>query len=132
MPYTFLEDLTIADVAFEATGKTLEELFASAGEAVTATMVKDLTTVRQDVQKKISLHSSSAEMLLFDFLQELVYLKDAELLLFSRFDVRIDDTNGDYTLTATLFGDMLDQKRQEHLVDVKAVTMHRFELAKTR
>ena len=45
MPYKYLEDVSIADVAFEATGRTLDDMFESAGLAVTNVMVKDGVTV---------------------------------------------------------------------------------------
>lgn len=130
MPYKFVDGLTVADVAFDATGSTLSEMFASAGEAVTAVMVKDIKTVKQKIKKEITLQNEKIDMLLFNFLEELVFLKDAELLLFSRFDVKIKEENG-YTLNAVVHGDKLDAKRQEHLVDVKAVTLHKFEAKKT-
>ncbi len=131
MPYEFLEDLTLADTAFVATGRSIEEMFSSAGEAVTATMIKDLKTVKQSIKKEIEITCDNVEELLFKFLEELIFLKDAELLIFSRFDVKIKKIKEKVSLTAMLYGDNLDAKRQEHLVDVKAVTMHMFEVKKT-
>ena len=65
--------------------------------------------------------------LLFNFLQELVYYKDAEQLLLVVAQVEIARHAGRYRLTATTRGEQLDPAR--HLrVDVKAVTLHRFRL----
>ena len=131
MPYEFLEDLAIADVAFEATGKTIEELFESAALAVNNTQVKDLKSVKQKISKEIKVESDSIEMLLFNFLQELIFLKDTELLLFSKFDIKI--TQGKkYKLKSKAYGEKLDMKKHELLVDVKAVSLHNFKVEETK
>ncbi len=128
MSYKFLSDVSIADVAFLAEGKTIEELFISSGLAVTNTMVRDLISVKPKVKKKLSLESDTIEMLLFNFLQEFVYWKDTKHLLFSKIDVRIKEKEGKFFLTTVLCGEKLDMKKHELLVDVKAVTMHLFEV----
>ena len=84
--YRFLEHT--ADAMFEAFGKTLEELFSNAALAVEEIQVK-LSTVGQEEKKVVTAEEEKIDMLLFDFLQELIYLKDAEQLLFSRFSVSI-------------------------------------------
>lgn len=130
MSYRFVEDVAIADVAFEATGKTLEDMFESAALAVTNTMVKDLDSVRHKVTKIISVKADSIEMLLFNFLQEIIFHKDANLLLFSRFDINIDDKK--LSLRAKASGEKLDMKKHELLVDVKAVSLHNYKVEKTK
>jgi len=130
MPYRFFKDIAIADVAFEATGKTLEEVLESAGLAVTNTMVKDLGSVKRKVKKRISVKSDSEEMLLFNFLQEIVFLKDSKKLLFSKFAVRVK--RKPLHLSCVAEGEKLSMKKHELLVDVKAVTFHRFEVEETK
>lgn len=129
MTWKFVEGITVADVAFEARGKNANELFESAAEAVTATMVKEIGSVKHKIIKKINLQSSSIEQLLHDFLEELVFLKDAERLLFSKYEVKVDE--GKSELAAAVYGDELDMRKHELLVDVKAVTWHAFEVKKT-
>lgn len=130
MSYKYLEDVSIADVAFVAEGKTLDEMFESAGLAVTNTMVKDLNSVKPKVKKTIKLKADNVEKLLFNFLQEFVYWKDKSLLLFSKINVKVNEKEGAYSLSASLAGDKLDMKKHELLVDVKAVTWHLFEVKK--
>ena len=132
MPYKFLEDIAIADVAFEASGKNLEKLFESAGLAVTNTMVKDLKSVKQKVTKNIEVKSDTIEMLLFNFLQEIIFYKDAELLLFNKFDIKIVSENKKWKLKAKTSGEKLNMKKHELLVDVKAVSLHNFKVEKNR
>ena len=52
MPFKFIEDIAIADVAFEATGKNLDELFKSAAQAVIESMANP-KTVKPVISKKI-------------------------------------------------------------------------------
>lgn len=132
MHYMYLEDISIADVAFEATGKTLGEMFESAGLAVTNTMVKDLKSVKPKVRKTIKLENNDVEKLLFNFLQEFVYWKDKDMLLFSKIKVRIKEQNGNYSLVAELSGDKINAEKHEMLVDVKAVTWHLFSVKKDK
>lgn len=132
MPYEFLEDLAIADVAFEATGKTVEELFESSALAVTNTMVKDLESVKQKVTKDIKVTADNVEMLLFNFLQEIIFYKDAELLLLNKFDIKIANENKKWKLVAKTSGEKLNMKKHELLVDVKAVSLHNFKVEENK
>jgi SHS2 domain-containing protein len=131
MPYVFLEDVAIADIAFKAWGEDLQELFISAADAVMGAMIEDLATIQPREQRSIQLANDALEMLLFDFLQELVYYKDAESLLLRVQEVQV--TRGDElcTLRATVAGETLDPARHQQRADVKAVTLHRFSLEQT-
>ncbi|HLC59445.1 MAG TPA: archease, partial [archaeon] len=73
MTYKFIEDLSLADVAFIASGKTLNEMLKSAALAVTNTMVKDLKSVKSKVEKNFVIEAKDAENLLFKFLQEIIF-----------------------------------------------------------
>lgn len=127
--YRFLEHT--ADAMFEAFGKTLEELFAHAALAVEEIQVK-LSTVGQKEKRILTVEGEKIDMLLFDFLQELIYLKDAEQLLFSRFSVSILNKNEKYRLTATCFGEKINPAKHELDRDAKAITLHHFEVEKEK
>ncbi len=129
MPYKFIEGVAIADVAFEATGETIEEMFASAGAAMMNTQVKDLDSISAIVKMEFTLEKKDLESLLHAFLQELIYYKDADLLLFKEYKLRIEKSPGGYSLAATLMGELINQKKHELLVDVKAVSWHMFKVA---
>jgi SHS2 domain-containing protein len=129
MPYRFIEGLTVADVAFEATGATLEALFTSAGLAMTATEVGNPESVRKEERRAFDLTSKAVDLLLYNFLQELIYFKDVDQLLFGGFDLSIQkETEGRYRLQGSGQGEPIDPGRHLMLVEVKAVTMHRFEV----
>ncbi len=131
MSYRFLEDVSIADVAFEARGKTLAELFSNAARAVTNTMVKDVEAVEPRVAKNFVLEDDDPELLLYHFLQELVFYKDAELLLFSGYELDIGQENGKWRLNATVRGEEISREKHELAADVKAVSLHNFKVRKT-
>lgn len=126
MPYRFIEDVSVADVAFEAVGRDLPELLASAAEAVTATMVRDVDSVAPREERVLRVEAPDAEHLLHKLLEEVVYLKDAQQLLLGRFEVRVREAPGKLLADATARGEPLDPARHEQVVDVKAVTWHRF------
>ncbi|RPI25288.1 MAG: archease [Acidobacteria bacterium] len=126
MPYQFLEDVATADIAFEATGETLEEVFTASAEATLNVMIEDLETVRPAEERAISLTDTSLEMLLFNFLQEIIFYKDAEQLLLRVADCRIEGGGDEFRATARGLGERLDPSRHAQRVDVKAVTLHQF------
>jgi SHS2 domain-containing protein len=126
MTYKILDEAT-ADVAFEATGASLEEICVSSAEATSSIMV-DLETLEEKEEKTFSVEAETPEKLLFTFLNEIVYIKDAELLVFKSYEVKITEEDGKYKLVCAAKGDKLDHEKQTHGVDVKAVTYHKFEV----
>ncbi|GAM09560.1 protein archease [Geobacter sp. OR-1] len=131
MPYRFLEKVATADVAFEAWGSTIEEMFVEAAEATLNVMVADLSAISRREKITLVLENDSIEMLLFDFLGELVYLKDAQRLLLLVENISVKKDVGGYELAVTLAGEKINPKRHPLNVDVKGVTLHLFEVAKT-
>ena len=125
--YKFIDHT--ADVMFEAYGENLNKVFENAALA-TFEVQCNLKKVERKVKKKIKLKNEDMEKLLFDFLEELIYLKDAKYLLFNKFKVKIDKEKG--TLTAEIKGEKIDPKKHELKTDVKAVTLHKFELKKVK
>ncbi len=128
MPYRYLEELSTADAAFEATGRTLEELFSDAAIA-TFEVMADTKTVKQLLTREIVLENKSVDGLLIDWLSELIFLKDTETLLFSVFEVNIRK-NDVYVLEAEIKGEMINRKKHSLRSDVKAVTYHMFEVTR--
>ena len=131
MGYHYLDDFATADIAFEATGESMEQVFVAAAEATMNVMVEALRSIEPRVEKRIELKNSDPDMLLFDLLQELVYYKDAEQLLLRVKEIAITEGDGTYMLRACAAGEKLDPERHEQRVDVKAVTLHQFRLQKT-
>lgn len=124
--YKFLEGIVTADLAFEATGKDLNALFENAAMAVLESQAK-LETIAAKVTKKVVLENEDVGQLLFDFLNEIIFLKDAEQLIFKTVKAAVTK-NAVYKLVAELKGETIDQKKHKLGNDLKAVTMHKFKV----
>ncbi len=127
--YNFLEDIAIADLAYEVRAEKIENLFVLAGKALENAMIFDLNSIEKKIIKEIEVNAENLEFLLYNFLQELIFYKDTERLVFSDFVVKIS-SNGTYSAKIIAYGEKIDEKKHDTLVDVKAVTMHMFELKK--
>ena len=77
MVYRFREDMATADVAVEVQAKTLNQLFTDAGMAV-AEQSANPKTVKPKIKKEIKLKETNLEKLLFNFIEELIFIKDSE------------------------------------------------------
>jgi SHS2 domain-containing protein len=131
MPYEFVDELTVADIAFRAWGHDLEETFIAAADAVMNAMVEDLEAIQPQDTRVLNVEHEALDLLLFNFLQDLVYYKDAEQLLLRVQQLSIVDDRQPYTLQATAVGERIEPERHHMRVDVKAVTLHRFALIQT-
>jgi SHS2 domain-containing protein len=127
--YRFLEKVAIADAAFQAEAESLEELFEVCAQAAFDVMA-DTKTIEHKSKEDVELAGENLEELLFDWLAELIYLKDSKSMLFGKFEVKIRKKNG-YSLKASAWGEPADQKKHRVKVDVKAVTYHLLEVKKT-
>ena len=132
MPFHYLEDIGTADIAFEATGRDLSELFMSSTDAMMNVMIENLDSIEPHETRRIELKNDAIDMLLFDLLQELIYFKDAERLLLRVREMHVKEEEGVHSLTATTAGEPLDPARHQQRADVKAVTLHNFRVEKTK
>jgi len=126
--FKFIDSIAPSDAAFKATGKTLEDLFGNCALAVTSCMV-DIETVSLVVDYEVRLEAKTEEELLYDWLSELVFIKDSERLFTVKFDIEINKADV-FQLSAKIWGDKIDYNKQNIHVDVKAVTMHMFKLVR--
>jgi SHS2 domain-containing protein len=131
MPYDFLEDIATADIAFRAWGKNLEETFIAASDATMNVMVEDLDSIQPLERREFQLRNEALDMLLFDLLQELIYYKDSEKLMLRIHQIQIRKEDSQHVLKAIALGEKLDPNRHPTRADVKAVTLHRFQLENT-
>ncbi len=121
-----LIDIATADMAFIAYGKDLNELFSNAAKAISSIMYDG--KVGQKIVRKIELSEKEDIVLLQKWLGELVYLHDAERLLFSKFNVKTDGKK----LKATIYGETYDKKKHKFIIDIQAVTYHKMSIKKIK
>jgi len=130
MQFEFLEDVAWADLAFKAYGASLDELFSNAALALTSAMV-DPETVKSKRKVEIQLEAKDPSELLYDFLSEIVLVKDADGILFSKFNVKVGK-NKKYHLSALAWGEEINPETQDLRDDVKAVTRYKFDIEKIK
>jgi SHS2 domain-containing protein len=109
-----------ADIGIEVEADNLGELFEGVAAAMFSLMV-DPDTVRQTVERELSLEAGDLEELLFMWLNELLFVLYAEGLLFSGFKVK---DIGEDRLVATATGEKLDPQRHRLDEEIKAATYH--------
>ena len=124
--YRFVEDVALADCAVEIEGRDLGDLFETAADALAELMV-DPATVSVTEDRTITLETTALDLLLYDWLSELIFLKDCDRQVFTRTAVRVGG-GGPFHLTARVEGGMIDPERTARRADPKAVTFHQFAL----
>jgi SHS2 domain-containing protein len=122
--YEFLPAVALADTAFLVRANSWGNLFTGSTAALTAVMINpdDLLNTQK---KAIEITAHSVEELLFDWLAELVYLKDAEAFLCKSSNVEVS-SGAIWHAKGGLTGDTIAPVRQRLGQDVKAVTYHLF------
>ncbi|MBS3149213.1 archease [Candidatus Woesearchaeota archaeon] len=117
MKYKFLEHT--AEVKFQAFGKTIEEAFSNAVLATFSTMtnVKKIKPLQKEI---IKLRSKSKESLLYDFIEELLFLLDTKGFIPAKIENLKITKNEEYKLKTIIFGDQA-QNYDTH-GHVKAIT----------
>jgi SHS2 domain-containing protein len=127
--FEFVEGAT-SDLAFKAQGPTAEAVFVAAGQAFLAATVEEPETVDRRERRSVVLEERDLELLLLGFLNELVYLRDAEELLLhpERAEIFWNDS---VRLTVDLSGERIDRRRHALASEIKAATAHGLRVANT-
>ena len=118
-----LDAIVIADCALEIHGRDLDDLFATAARALADVMV-DPDTVSRDVERTLLRRARALDLLLHEWLSELIFLKDAERLVLPEAFVSVRAVPPE--LTARLRGGRIAPARTALRADPKAVTFHQF------
>lgn len=118
MSYKFLEHT--ADVKFRVESPTLEEMFSSAADALNETIRGDIKISEQE-EKNFEVEGKDFEGLLYNFLEEFLFLLDAEDFLTAKIkslDIDLEKKK----LNCVVVGDKAEDYKFTN--DVKAVTYH--------
>jgi protein archease len=125
--FRFLEDIALADIAFEAEGDSLEALFQGATQALLEIMADPMTVAACWQQRSVK-KDAAADELLIEWLSEIVYWKDAASVVFREAPLTLSRTGDRWTLEAVLIGAPVDPAAQTLRNDVKGVTRHLYRL----
>ena len=113
-----------ADRALIIYGRNLEELLVNAARGLNSLMGTDEDLNSAPTTKSIKLDALDAESLLVEWLSELAYWAEAEMLVFSKFDLHnVSPTH----VKALIYGSRVTQMEKH----IKAVTYHNLEIIKT-
>lgn len=145
-----------ADVGFYAYGESLKEAYENAGLAM-FNVISDTRKIGQNESRHIEVVSEDLVSLLYDYLEELLFLQDTEFLLFSRFDVEIyklcerdvevsnvelengesvscdlkeESSSCSYKLVCDAFGEEINWDIHPRGSEVKAITFHLMDVKK--
>jgi tRNA nucleotidyltransferase (CCA-adding enzyme) len=114
-----------ADVGVRGLGATKAEAFEQAAIAMTGA-ITEAASVRPLEQVKVSCEAPDDELLLAEWLNALVYEMATRRMLFSKFEVRME--NG--KLDAQAWGEALDAERHHPAVEVKGATLTTLRVAR--
>jgi len=127
--YKFLDH--ISDVYIEACGTDISEAFEQAGLAIYDTMT-DLNTIEMKLEYNINVESEDLKSLLYDYLDELLFLFDSKYLLFRDIKLKIDEINGKYVLKGILKGEKFISSKHMSKIGIKAATYSLMEFIKKK
>ena len=120
-----------ADIGFYAYGKSLEEAYENAGLAM-FNVITDIKKVKKQESKEFEIVSEDLVSLLYDYLEELLFLQDTEFLFFSDFNINIEkivyensSSLENYKLTCSAYGEEINWDVHTHKSEVKAITFHK-------
>lgn len=123
--YEFIDHT--ADAGIVAYGRNLQEVFMNAAHGLTSLMVNP-ETIAETIRREITVEGADTEELLVAWLNEILYLFDAEGLVFRRFEITHVDTG---RVQGTGYGEKIDPSRHELRAQVKAATYHQLAITRT-
>ncbi len=121
MKYRFIDHT--ADIAFEVYGDSIAELIENASYAFYEAFV-DTSKLSEDVEKSVEVEADEVDMLLYKWLNELLFLFDTEFFAAKRVTVSVDEKLAKGVLKGSRFTPEMVK------VEPKAITMHKFKVEK--
>ena len=125
-PFEYMEHT--ADAEFFAYGKTLEEAFTNAVYA-SMNIVCDHLKVSPKIKKNVTISAADNQALLYSFIEEFIFLLDAEDFLLSKIDeIKIEEKDSKWHFNANVSGDVAQNYETEKAI--KAATYNNMEISK--
>jgi len=124
LSYKFLDHAT--DAIIEVEGKDLKEAFAVTADAV-INLTLDQDKVEEKQTKEFVAQGKDLHYLLFSWLEEIPFILITEGFAIKRieFDIEKKDI---YKINAKAFGEILDLKKHNFKVEIKAPTFYDMEI----
>ena len=116
-----------ADIGIIAYGTDIKQIFANAALGLFSLMAK-LDDIKEDAQRDLVLSAEDEEVLLVEWLNELIYIFDVEHIVFKRFE--IDKLSGNQ-IKARCFGQKIKPGQHKLKREIKAATYHMLRISKS-
>jgi len=120
-----------SDIGFRAYGRDLAGAFENAALALFEVMV-DTSKVEPREEVKVELEAEDEGALLYDWLDRMLYFRDARAMVMSKFKVGISKTKGGLKLDAQAWGERFDPTKHSERTAVKAMTYHMMEIKREK
>ena len=115
-----------ADVGIIAYGADIEALFSNAALALFS-LITELESIENKFHLDLEVRGEDIDILLIEWLNELIYLFDVKHILFNRFDIESLTHN---ELKATCYGEDFSPMKHKIKTGVKAATYHMLKIDK--
>jgi SHS2 domain-containing protein len=113
-----------ADIGIKASGNSLPEAFSYAASGLFS-IITGLSKVREVESRVVEVTAPDIETLLFNWINELIYIFDVDHMLFCRFEVTGLNDN---SLKAVCYGEKYDPVIHKLHMGVKSATFHTLEV----
>lgn len=115
-----------ADIGIVAYGADIKQVFANAALGL-FNLMADLDNLKESVKREIELSAEEVEVLLVEWLNELIYISEVEHIIFKRFEI---NEFSNTRLKATCFGEKIKPGQHRLKREIKAATYHMLKLNK--
>jgi SHS2 domain-containing protein len=115
-----------ADIGIRAHGIDLPQAFSNAAMGLFS-LISDLDQVNEHLYREVEITAPDRETLLVEWLNELIFLFETELILFKRFHI---GTLSENLLKARCYGEKIDKSRHELKRGIKSATYHMLKVEK--
>ncbi len=116
--YEFFEHT--ADLGLRIRAATQEDIFVDAARALTHAIVENPESIQPLEPAELSIAGDDRALVLFDWLNELLYRFEVDHRVYGKFEVEINPGG----LKASIWGEPVDRERHRLAHEVKAITYH--------
>ena len=115
-----------ADIGIVVYGADIKQVFANAALGL-FNLMADLDNLKEDTKREIEMSAEDVEVLLVEWLNELIYISEVEHIIFKRSEINeLSNTK----LKATCFGQKTRPGQHRLKREIKAATYHMLRLNK--
>jgi SHS2 domain-containing protein len=115
-----------ADIGIVAFGADIKQVFANAALGL-FNLMADLDDFKEDLQRELELSAEDVEVLLVEWLNELIYIFDVEHIIFKRFEIKeLTSTQ----IKAKCSGEKIKLGEHKLKREIKAATYHMLQISK--